>query len=217
MSNSSSNGMTRRSGCGSLYRKSVRAKRVLLCSHAAGVHRAASAADRFAAAEIPNLSYLFDESKGRGVVSDAWPAPPCSDTRFGYAGGLGPHNIGAQLHAIGASVAEGCGHGHPIWVDMESGCARRTRATLRVFIGPDPPCVCPAACALRPKMAWISLTRRNARLVSRSTRKVRTTKRLVGFRLAPAPSDRPSGTRLVCLVVVMNILVYGCTGILLMA
>jgi hypothetical protein len=56
---------------------------------------------------------LFDASSGKGVRPDAWPAPipgvPC-----GYAGGLGPKTIAAELPRIDAAAAG------PFWIDMAS-------------------------------------------------------------------------------------------------
>ena len=59
-----------------------------------------------------NVSALFDSSGGRGIPGK-WRAPfgiPC-----GYAGGLGPDNIGKELIAINKVVGD-----QPIWIDMES-------------------------------------------------------------------------------------------------
>ena len=69
----------------------------------------------------PNASLLFDDSVGTGVLAKAWPAPPEAPTKFGYAGGLGPANLGEQLRrmveVVGASEAR---RGDSFWVDMES-------------------------------------------------------------------------------------------------
>ena len=63
-----------------------------------------------------NFSFLFDESKGCGKLAARWPgAAEANGVPFGYAGGLGPSNIAAQLVRI-AHAAEGA----PVWVDMES-------------------------------------------------------------------------------------------------
>lgn len=68
-----------------------------------------SGAGRGACVEV-----LFDESKGRGVSPEAWrdslPGVAC-----GYAGGLGPQNVGEQLPLIMRAAHEpGC------WIDMET-------------------------------------------------------------------------------------------------
>jgi hypothetical protein len=63
-----------------------------------------------------NVSFLFDESKGRGTLSASYPCPP-NGTLVGFAGGLGPANLGAQLAAMRVAVAP---RGEAIWVDMES-------------------------------------------------------------------------------------------------
>jgi hypothetical protein len=64
-----------------------------------------------------NMSMLFDDSMGLGVSTTSWPAPPPSGSalRFGYAGGLSPTNLAAQLELIEARAP-----GRSLWVDMES-------------------------------------------------------------------------------------------------
>ena len=61
-----------------------------------------------------NMSFLFDASCGQGVFSSSFPAPiegiPC-----GYAGGIGPKNIGIVLTAMVEA-----GRARPVWIDMES-------------------------------------------------------------------------------------------------
>ena len=44
-----------------------------------------------------DFDVLFDASGGKGVRPDAWPAP-LARLRCGYAGGLGPENVGAAAH-----------------------------------------------------------------------------------------------------------------------
>lgn len=95
----------------------------------------------------PNMSYLFDESKGTGVVAAEWPEPPRRQdgggsgsgglfVPFGYAGGLGPATLEAQLikmanktdkaaHAAagdsgGGDISGGDRGEIRMWVDMES-------------------------------------------------------------------------------------------------
>lgn len=63
----------------------------------------------------PNIEGLFDRSGGRGVAPDSWP-PILPDRRCGYAGGLKPENIAAQLQLIFEAAAE-----RTVWVDMETG------------------------------------------------------------------------------------------------
>ncbi len=55
---------------------------------------------------------LFDTSGGAGESPDSW---PMEDMRFhcGYAGGLGPRNIGAEIKRIEAATER------PYWIDME--------------------------------------------------------------------------------------------------
>jgi phosphoribosylanthranilate isomerase len=59
-----------------------------------------------------NVAALFDTSGGAGILPDKWLAPadgfPC-----GYAGGLGPENVEAQIGRIGALCNK------PFWIDME--------------------------------------------------------------------------------------------------
>lgn len=67
---------------------------------------------------IGNHAVLFDGSGGQGISCSEWPQPvpiPC-----GYAGGLGPKNIHAELGRIAAVTGN-----RSTWVDME-GKIRRT-------------------------------------------------------------------------------------------
>lgn len=61
----------------------------------------------------PNYSVLIDASGGRGVVPEAWPAPP--DVPHGYAGGFGPENLEARLRDLSNHVDESV----RTWIDME--------------------------------------------------------------------------------------------------
>lgn len=60
---------------------------------------------------------FFDPSAGRGISpSNGWPTPPAEvDTLFGFAGGLGPHNLAQALADISPIRSEG-----NFWVDMET-------------------------------------------------------------------------------------------------
>lgn len=63
---------------------------------------------------ITNMATLFDASGGRGrSPKDGWPAM-LPQTVCGFAGGLGPHNIAAELATI-ADIAGGA----KFWLDME--------------------------------------------------------------------------------------------------
>mmetsp|Transcript_12563 Transcript_12563/g.16798 ORF Transcript_12563/g.16798 Transcript_12563/m.16798 type:complete len:215 (+) Transcript_12563:426-1070(+) len=62
----------------------------------------------------PNVTMLVDESKGTGVLSEAWPTPP-DGYNIGYAGGIGPANIKDVLEKVLEA-----GNGREVWVDMES-------------------------------------------------------------------------------------------------
>lgn len=64
--------------------------------------------------EYPSVEYLFDRSEGAGIEGfEAWPAPPKDGKRVGYAGGLGPHNIGKAIAFAGEHSES------PVWFDME--------------------------------------------------------------------------------------------------
>ena len=64
-----------------------------------------------------NMSLLFDESKGRGVVPQKWTAAP-KDFKVGYAGGIG---IGGRYYTKKAlkDILK-AGDGQSVWVSMES-------------------------------------------------------------------------------------------------
>lgn len=63
---------------------------------------------------ITNHHLLFDNSGGRGILDQTWPKP--IDKKFcGYAGGLGPDNIEAELNNINL-VSED----NDYWIDMET-------------------------------------------------------------------------------------------------
>lgn len=62
--------------------------------------------------KLRNHAVLFDSSGGRGILAKEWPRSvevPC-----GYAGGLGPDTLVAELPRILGAAA-----GKPTWVDME--------------------------------------------------------------------------------------------------
>lgn len=61
-----------------------------------------------------DVDVLFDASSGRGLRPGSWPAP-LPGLRCGYAGGLGPGTITAELPRIAAAAA-----GRDFWVDMAS-------------------------------------------------------------------------------------------------
>lgn len=62
-----------------------------------------------------NMSFLFDESKGRGVTAEEYRKAP--DTfKVGYAGGINPGNIAAVLSKVLKA-----GEGKSVYMDMESG------------------------------------------------------------------------------------------------
>ena len=63
--------------------------------------------------DAPGHMVLFDASGGRGVSAESWPTY-LDGIQCGYAGGLGPDNVSAQLPLIEAAAS-----GHPYWIDME--------------------------------------------------------------------------------------------------
>jgi hypothetical protein len=66
------------------------------------------------AAEFKHLHVLYDPSGGRGAVQDAgsWPESFLG-VYMGFAGGIGPDNVGDVLDDIGDRP-------EPFWIDMES-------------------------------------------------------------------------------------------------
>ena len=63
-----------------------------------------------------NVHLLLDNSGGRGIFSEFWPAP-LPDRICGYAGGISDLNIEEVLHRIKALVPDSSN----TWIDMESG------------------------------------------------------------------------------------------------
>jgi hypothetical protein len=61
--------------------------------------------------ETDVCDWLYDPSGGQGKAQTSWPAYP--GRYVGYAGGIGPDNVGEVLKSI---AADG-----PFWIDMESG------------------------------------------------------------------------------------------------
>jgi len=59
-----------------------------------------------------NHAVLVDGSGGRGITPAAW-IRPSTPRSVGFAGGLGPHNLGQELQSIAKVACE------PYWVDME--------------------------------------------------------------------------------------------------
>lgn len=62
----------------------------------------------------PNVSALFDLSHGGGVLPKKWPEH-LGRVRCGYAGGLSPDNIHAQLDRIAEVAGD-----NDVWVDVET-------------------------------------------------------------------------------------------------
>lgn len=62
-----------------------------------------------------NFQILYDESGGRGELRESWPTPvPNEQIVVGYAGGLGPDNLAAELPKIHDAAGR-----RLYWVDME--------------------------------------------------------------------------------------------------
>ncbi len=61
-----------------------------------------------------NVTVLFDDSRGAGLRPASWPVP-LSNAKCGYAGGLGPDNIRAELAKISLILPSL----YETWVDME--------------------------------------------------------------------------------------------------
>lgn len=66
-------------------------------------------------AGIRNLTGLFDKSHGQGVSPDQWPENNWLLPVIGYAGGLGPDNLAAEIPRIQTAA-----NNVPFWIDMET-------------------------------------------------------------------------------------------------
>jgi hypothetical protein len=89
---------------------------VLITQHNAAnadMWSAFQAGDRGGKVSGPRHQILMDASGGRGRAPDSWPRP-IAGVACGYAGGIGPDSIGADLTRIAEAVGEGV-----IWIDME--------------------------------------------------------------------------------------------------
>lgn len=64
---------------------------------------------------VPNHALLFDDSAGRGIAPDHWPAPVPGHF-CGYAGGLNPENLDRHLDLIAQAAGDDI-----TWIDMETG------------------------------------------------------------------------------------------------
>lgn len=88
----------------------------------------------------PSHQVLFDSSGGRGILREEWPKA-LPDHVCGYAGGLGPDNLRAELPRI-AAVA-----GPNYWVDMEGSlrdendefCTGKARLALDAILEAEVP------------------------------------------------------------------------------
>lgn len=66
--------------------------------------------------DLGQISLLYDASGGKGLSPKKWPKPPSANVRFGFAGGIGPHNVEEVLGEIKKFVTL-----HDSWIDMETG------------------------------------------------------------------------------------------------
>ena len=69
--------------------------------------------------KVPDVTILFDASKGTGVSPEVWSTPikiNGNPIPFGYAGGLNPNNITEQLHGMYKA-----NQNYSFFIDMESG------------------------------------------------------------------------------------------------
>jgi len=64
---------------------------------------------------IPHHVILFDQSAGRGIAPQSWPAPIAGHT-CGYAGGITPDNAVENITMIAHAAGD-----TDTWIDMESG------------------------------------------------------------------------------------------------
>ena len=62
-----------------------------------------------------NAAGLFDCSHGAGILPVEWPRPRHCEVYHGYAGGLGPDNVVAQISKIQGAIPGSL----PFWIDME--------------------------------------------------------------------------------------------------
>ena len=65
-------------------------------------------------ASLSNVSFLFDDSRGAGILPQEWKTP-LYGFYCGYAGGLGPGNIEVQLPMIAKAAMS-----NDYWIDMET-------------------------------------------------------------------------------------------------
>lgn len=82
-------------------------------SQKAGREIAVILQSRGAFPEDARFHWLEDRSGGRGVAPESWPDLPLTPgVRCGFAGGLGPHNVGEVLPLLPDAKCA--------WIDMES-------------------------------------------------------------------------------------------------
>ena len=63
---------------------------------------------------------LYDSSFGTGVIPDSRPAPAFADILQGYAGGIKPENVAAELDKIAAAVKNSATLGN-VYIDAQKG------------------------------------------------------------------------------------------------
>jgi hypothetical protein len=69
---------------------------------------------------LKNVSFLVDGSHGAGVLPGHWPMPQLAGFSTGYAGGLGPDNLEAEVAKISKAVATRTDFTADWWIDMET-------------------------------------------------------------------------------------------------
>ena len=75
----------------------------------------------------PNISFLYDSSRGKGVSPDGWPEITLFDEAYvGFAGGINPDNIKEVLDTLCARP----GNRH-FWLDVESGARTDDRMDIK--------------------------------------------------------------------------------------
>lgn len=92
-----------------------------------------AAAQLIARSPTNRVEVLYDPSGGTGLRTASWPVAP-SNVRLGYAGGIGPDNVGEVLAATQIATilaAQRDGADRTTWIDMESRVRTDDRLDLK--------------------------------------------------------------------------------------